>query len=136
MSKICLFFNTPSLYRKLIYCKIDQSFDCEWFFGDWDANVKSFNTSCLHHPVSFLHVNNPGKSWYSVKGITALLKKKQFDKYLMIGDAHNLSIWRMLILKSLLYRNKSIYFWTHGWYGREGSVKKIIKKIFWWIILL
>ena len=130
MSKICLIFNTPSLYRKLIYSRIDQEFDCDWFFGDWDANVKSFDTACLKHPVKYLHVNNPGKSWYSVEGVVSLLKNKLYDRYLMIGDAHDLSTWRMLLWKNLFYRKKKIYFWTHGWYGKESSFERIVKKMF------
>ena len=130
MNKICLIFNTPSLYRKLIYTRIDQEFDCDWYFGDWDANVKGFDTSCLKHPVQYLHVNNPGKAWYSVDGVKKLLKDKRYDRYLMIGDAHDLSTWRMLILKNLLYRKKRIYFWTHGWYGKETRAERIIKRLF------
>ena len=130
MNRICLIFNTPSLYRKLIYTRIDQEFDCDWYFGDWDANVKGFDTSCLKHPVQYLHVNNPGKAWYSTDGVKKLLKDKRYDRYLMIGDAHDLSTWRMLILKNLWYRKKRIYFWTHGWYGKESRVERSIKRIF------
>ena len=134
MSKICLIFNTPSLYRKLIYSRIDQEFDCDWFFGDWDANVKSFDTACLKHPVKYLHVNNPGKSWYSVEGVVSLLKDKLYDRYLMIGDAHDLSTWRMLLWKNLFCRKKRIYFWTHGWYGKESRAEIIIKKVFYKLV--
>lgn len=130
MGKICFIFNTPSLYRKLIYTKMDEEFDCDWYFGDWDANVKGFDTSCLKHPVQYLHVNNPGKAWYSVEGVTSLLKDKRYDRYLMIGDAHDLSTWRMLILKNVFYRKKKIYFWTHGWYGKESRAERIIKRSF------
>lgn len=130
MSKICLIFNTPSLYRKLIYTRIDQAFDVDWYFGDWDANVKGFDTSCLVHPMNILHVNHPGKLWYSVDGVVSLLKDKRYDRYLMIGDAHDLSTWRMLLTKKLKFRHKRIYFWTHGWYGKESRLERIIKKVF------
>ncbi len=130
MGKICFIFNTPSLYRKLIYTRMDEEFDCDWYFGDWDANVKGFDTQCLKHPVQYLHVNNPGKAWYSVEGITCLLSDKRYERYLMIGDVHDLSTWRMLILKNLLYRKKRIFFWTHGWYGKETKIERIIKRMF------
>lgn len=29
--KICLFFNTPSIYREAIYKMIDKEYDCDWF---------------------------------------------------------------------------------------------------------
>ena len=92
--------------------------------------MKSFDTACLKHPVHFLHVNNPGKSWYSVSGVVSLLRNKRYDRYLMIGDAHNLSTWRMILLKNLFYRKKHVYFWTHGWYGKESRVERFIKRLF------
>lgn len=130
MSKLCLIFNTPSLYRKLIYCRIDQQYDCDWYFGDDDTNVKGFDTSCLHHPVKYLHVKNAGKSWSSTEGVISLLRDKQYDRYLMIGEARDITTWRMLILKNLFYREKKIYFWTHGWYGKESRIERIIKRLF------
>ncbi len=134
MGKICLIFNTPSLYRKLIYTRLDQEFDCDWHFGDWDANVKGFDTSCLKHPVKYLHVNNPGKAWYSVDGVLSLLRDKRYDRYLMIGDAHDISTWKMLLSKNLFYRKKRIYFWTHGWYGKESKIERTVKKIFYKLV--
>ena len=84
--------------------------------------------------MQFLHVNNPGKSFYSVNGITKLLRDKRYDRYLMIGDAHDISTWRMLLLKNLFYRKKRIYFWTHGWYGKESRTERIIKKFFYKLV--
>jgi len=130
MGKLCLIFNTPSLYRQLIYKEIDRVFDCDWYFGDWDANVKSFDTKSLSHPVRFLHVRRPGKSWFYFSGINPLLRKTEYDKYLMIGDVHDLATWRMLISKKIFHRKKKIYFWTHGWYGKETNIERMIKKMF------
>ena len=134
MGKLCLIFNTPSLYRKSIYSWIDRKFDCVWHFGDWDANVKSFDVSSLEHPVFFLHVNYPGKSFYYIDGLLALLKDKSYDRYLMIGDARDISTWRMLIVKILFYRKKKVYFWTHGWYGKEKWLDRLIKRFFFWMV--
>jgi glycosyltransferase involved in cell wall biosynthesis len=130
MSKICLIFNTPSLYRKLIYTKIDQQFDCVWYFGDFDNKVKVFDTSCLQHPVHFLHVKNPGRSWSSTEGVIPLLKNKEFERYLMTGEVRDITTWLVLILKNFFYRKKKIYFWTHGWYGKESRLERLIKHIF------
>jgi glycosyltransferase involved in cell wall biosynthesis len=30
---------------------------------------------------------------------------------------------------SLLYRRKKVFIWTHGWYGKEKRIEKILKKI-------
>ena len=117
MSKICLIFNTPSLYRKLIYTRIDQTYDCDWYFGDDDTNVKGFDTACL-------------QTWSAVEGVISLLKDSRYDRYLMIGEARDLSTWRMLILKNLFYRKKKVYFWTHGWYGKESRAERFLKRFF------
>ena len=130
MNKLCFIFNTPSLYRKLIYTRMDKEFDCDWYFGDWNANVKGFDTACLRNPVNILHVSNPGGSRYATEGLVKLLRDKRYDKYLMIGDAHDTSTWRMLIAKCLFNRKKKIYFWTHGWYGKESGIEKLVKSIF------
>lgn len=133
MSKLCLIFNTPSLYRRPIYQKIDDSYDCSWFFGDWDGGVKGFDTSCLRYPVSHLHVKNPGGKVYYTQGVPSLLRRKEFEKYLMIGDVHDISTWCMLLLKTFHFRSKQVYFWTHGWYGKESLIEKLAKRLFYWM---
>lgn len=130
MSKLCFIFNTPSLYRKLIYTRMDMEFNCDWYFGDWNANVKGFDTACLKNPVNTLHVNNPGGSRYSTEGLSKLLRDNRYEKYLMIGDAHDTSTWWMLIMKCFFNRKKKIYFWTHGWYGKESKAEKFVKRLF------
>ena len=130
MNKLCFIFNTPSLYRKLIYTRMDVEFNCDWYFGDWNANVKSFDTKCLKNPVHTLHVNNPGGSRYATDGLVKLLRDNRYETYLMIGDAHDLSTWRMLLWKNIFCRKKRIFFWTHGWYGKESRIERIAKKMF------
>lgn len=33
MKKLCMIFDTPSLYREAIHQKIDEEYDCDWFLG-------------------------------------------------------------------------------------------------------
>lgn len=46
----------------------------------------------------------------------------------MLGKPMSLSTWMVLILVRLM--GKEIYFWTHGWYGKEGKGKTFLKKDF------
>lgn len=43
MMKLCCIFNTPSLYREAIYKKIDENYDCNWFFENTDNKLKMFD---------------------------------------------------------------------------------------------
>lgn len=128
--KLCLFFNIPSLYRQLIYTKIDKEYDCDWYFTDLQSNIKQFDTSCLNNPVSIFHVKKVKKGIFYVKGLTKLIVNKRYNTFLMIGDSHDIATWFFLFKKCLFYRKKKVYFWTHGWYGKETKLEKILKKAF------
>lgn len=46
----------------------------------------------------------------------------------MIGNLYSLSTWFLLVILRIM--GKKAYLWSHGWYGREGKIKTILKKIF------
>ena len=48
----------------------------------------------------------------------------------MFGDLFCLSTWAILLLRPFVARNKRIILWSHGWYGREGIAKRLLKKVF------
>ena len=62
---------------------------------------------------------------YWQRGIFNTLKSK-YSIYLITGDPFCLSNWFLLLYAKIL--NKKVYLWTHGWYGREGFLKKNHKK--------
>lgn len=128
MIKLCCVFNTPSHYRESIYTHIEKNYDCDWYFEDTDNNVKTFNTLLFRH-VTFQHTFRIGP-FYWVKGLLALLRKKEYQQYLMMGHSHNLSTFCFLIIKKLIFSKKKIYLWTHGLYGKESLFELFWKKIF------
>lgn len=128
MTKLCCVFNTPSLYRESIYFYIEKAYDCDWYFEDTDNKVKTFDVSRLKH-VTFQHTFCIGP-FYWVKGLLALLKKKEYQQYLMIGHSHNLSIFCFLMMKKLIFPKKKIYLWSHGFYGKESFFELFWKKMF------
>lgn len=115
--KVCMFFNDLALYRKAIYKILDEEYDCEWYIEDVDTNVKEFEPSELG-VVHRLPVKSIGP-FYMVKGLSALLRK-DFDIYFVLGATRNLSLFFFCLKKRLFYRNKRVYFWTHGYYGKES----------------
>lgn len=127
--KLCMIFDTPSLYREAIHKKIDENYNCDWYFGDYDYKVKTYNP-LKYQCVKILHVVDiPYTGLYATKGMVRLLLKKQYQNFFMVGEPRNLSIWALAILKRLFFRKKKLYFWAHGWYGKESFFQGFIKKI-------
>lgn len=125
--RICCIFNTPSLYRKLIYRRIDETFECDWYFEDTDNQLKEFSIDELKH-AERRHAFKIGP-FYWVKGIISLLKNRNYSHYLMMGHSRNLTTLVFLFIKNIMYREKKVYLWTHGYYGKESLVERIYKKI-------
>ena len=127
--KLCMIFDTPSLYREAIHEKIDENFDCDWYFGDYDYKVKTYNPQKYEH-IEILHVVDfPHIGLYATKGMVELLFKKQYKNFFMVGEPRNISVWVLAIFKRLFFRKKKLYFWAHGWYGKESFVQGFIKKL-------
>ena len=81
--------------------------------------------SLLNGKVTELHNGKIGPFAYQ-HGTLSLLKK--YDTFLMIGDTRNLATWLFMFL-SKFHRNKRIFFWCHGWYGKETKLESFLKHI-------
>lgn len=119
--KLCLYFNTPSIYREEIYSKIEKEYDCEWFFSSEDFKVKTFDVSKFKS-VQWLTNRNLGQ-FYWVKGMISLLNR-DCQNYILMGETRCLSLYVFLILKNLFFRTKKVLLWSHGYYGKESWVQK------------
>lgn len=129
MGKLCIVYNFAQLYREPIFRLMDQTWDCEWYFGHNTTDIKGMTPDALQH-VTYV-TNRPlvgPAEWQS--GIGKLIRNKKYDNMLMLGEPMCLSTWWTMIQRRLFYRHKRVYLWTHGWYGREGFAKKWIKRIF------
>lgn len=130
MRKLCCIFNIPSLYREAIFMDIDHNYDCEWYFEQEDNGINLFDIKKLKSA----HILNHGKffsRFYTMKGLVKMVwNRKDIDKYLMVGTPLCISIWVLCILLKIFHPNKKIYFWSHGWYGKETISEKFIKKKF------
>ena len=130
MKKICCIFNIPSLYREKIYLDIDKEYECEWFFEQEENGINLFDTNKLKK----VHILKHGKfisRFYTMKGLIRMVwKQKDYGKYLMVGTPMCVSLWILCMLLKLFRPKKKIYFWTHGWYGKETFAERIIKKNF------
>lgn len=128
--KLCLIYNFAPQYREGIFRLIDREYDCDWYFGNNDTDIKGLDLSVLKH-VEILQNRIVGRApWYFQKGVLGLVRKKEYSTYFMLGDVYCLSTWFVAIVLRCFYPRKRMYFWSHGWYGKEGRLKKWLKKRF------
>ena len=128
MTKLCLIYNYAQHYRTSIFKLIDQEYDCAFFFGDNYLNVKKMDYSLLKGNVTEVSTKELFGGWVYRPGIQKLLRQ-DFDTYLILGESRALSTWLFCIRARLFYPKKRVYFWTHGWYGKESRVERFLKKI-------
>lgn len=125
-TKLCLIYNFAQHYRTSIFRLIDQEYDCEFFFGDSYLNVKKMDYSLLKGKVTEGPTKHFG-GWSYRPGLQKLLWK-DYDAYILLGESRSLSTWLFCIRAKLFHPKKKVYFWSHGWYGKESKVEKIVKK--------
>lgn len=125
--KLCIIYNFTQKYREGIYRLFEQQYDCHWVFGNNKTDIKGLNETIFKTVET---VNNKfiiGPLYYQV-GVPSMLKKH--DTLLMLGELFCISTWFVLLLRRTIMRNKRVYLWSHGWYGKEGFVKRLLKKCF------
>lgn len=127
--KLCLIYNFAQHYRTSIFCLIDQEYDCQYVFGDNYLNVKKMDYSLLKGEVTEVPTKKLLGGWVYRPGVQKMLRK-DFDCYLMLGESRVLSTWLFCIKARLIHPKKKVYFWSHGWYGKEGRIERILKKVF------
>lgn len=119
-TKVCMCFNDLALYRRAIYKMIDSEYYCDWYIEDVDTKVKEFDKSELKR-VKYLHDIKIGPFYY-IKGFMSLLFK-DYDVYFVLGSTRNLLLFPFCLLKHIFYPKKKIYYWTHGFYGKESKME-------------
>lgn len=121
--------NIGSHYRTAIYQLMDKELGCDFCFGDKWNDVKKMDYELLSNRVVEVQNKIIGGGFYYQKGILSQLRAN-YDIYIMIGETRCLSTWIFCILARLFYPCKKVFFWTHGWYGKETNTEKLVKKLF------
>lgn len=124
--KIGLVSLTPSHYRKLIYLLMQEQMQCEFVFGRGYTSVKSIDLSIFNKAVEVPKLPLGLGGWYKMPG--ALKEMKKYD--VVINDMGIMCLTSWLFLLKAKFRNQKVYHWDHGWYGREGFVKKWMKRLY------
>ncbi len=127
--KLCLIYNFAQHYRTSIFQLIDKEYDCEYVFGDKYLNVEKMDYSLLKGKVTEVPSRQLFGGWFYRPGIQKMLRK-DFDCFLMLGESRALSTWLFCVKARLFHPKKKVYFWSHGWYGKESKAERLIKKLF------
>ena len=126
-SHICCLFNIGPHYDFPLYHIMGEELNCEFYLGDkLPYTIKTFDYKSLRGFKATLHNHFFGNFYWQSGVLRQFFKPYRY--YIVNGEPFCLSTWCLLVLSKLT--NKKVIGWTHGWYGREGFVKGIIKKIF------
>lgn len=127
--KLCQINYDASHYRATIYRAIDREFDSDLYFGiPPSEGIKQMDTSDFKGEVHYNTIKSWGSLFYQ-KGVLPLIWKP-YDVYLGMGETHGISTWLFPVLVRIFKPKKKVYFWSHGWYGKESKAQRFIKKLF------
>lgn len=129
-SSLCLVYNLAPRYREGIFRLIDAEYRCHWYFGQNNTDIKGLDLSVLKRVTVIKNIKIPHTPFYWQKGVVSLLCRKEYDVYFMLGELFCLSTWMFILCHKLFCRTKRVYFWTHGWYGKEMGMRRFFKRIF------
>lgn len=117
-----------AIYRAPIFKLLDSAMDIDWYYGYPIDNVKEMDPAALKSVTRLPRKKFGPFSWQ--KGVVKLIRSKDYNQYIFLGDLFSLSTWAFVLLRPILAPKKKVYFWSHGWYGRESWLKKNLKKCF------
>jgi glycosyltransferase involved in cell wall biosynthesis len=125
--KLCVIYNFAAHYRAPVFIEIDRAFDCDWYFGKANDDIKKMDYALLKGKVVELETwKKFSITWY--RGVLGLLRKKEYDTYIVFANTKDLSTWGFGIMARILHPKKKVYFWSHGWYGKENRLEARIKR--------
>lgn len=130
MKKLCIIYNFAQRYREGIFKLIDKEYDCDWYFGTNDTDIEGLDTSILRNVSIIKNKTVIKKPIYYQRHAVKLLFNKKYSDYLVLGDTFCLSTWFLAIIAKLFFHKKHLYFWSHGWYGKESSLITALKHIY------
>ena len=130
IKKIAMIFPYAPSYREGVYRLMDQELHVDWFFcGNASRNLKLLDYSMLKNcNLSMRETKSIGPFTY-YKGLRSL-QLSNYDVVICAGVIRSISEWWLIQKMWKNHSNTKICLWTHGWYGKESHIQRIIKKIF------
>lgn len=126
--KVFYLDNVASHYRKAVFLLLDKTFQMDYLFGASLGDIKQMDTSLLKGHVKKTQTKRLIGRWYWQPGLLEYLFKS-YDRYLLVCETRAVSTWMFCLLARIIGKSKKVFFWSHGWYGKETRLEKTIKKI-------
>lgn len=121
---ICLVASSAPTYRKEIFTRLANEIGCRFILGTGPTKQMDKNTQPgVVATTRTVHIGKSKLCWHP--GV--LKNTKGYNIVIIDLEIFSVSGWLLLLLAKL--RKQKTYIWGHGWYGREGTMKKIIKKV-------
>ncbi|NOU59228.1 glycosyltransferase [Marinifilum caeruleilacunae] len=122
--KICI-FGGGSMYRLPIYNVMAKELDCDFYICEDDPSkgIKTYDYSQLINYRDSLLPRSIVGNFYWLKNAVSLINKP-YDLYI-VGGPFCLSYWVLILLTK--FSRKNVASWSHGIYGREKKLRKLIK---------
>lgn len=127
--RVCFLMNMAPMYVEPAYTLFDKELNVLWCFGSNDTDIKEMDHKLLKDVVVYKTTKLFGHAYY-LKGALSLAFRRDIESYVLIGEPALLTTWILPWLIKIFHPSRQILFWTHGWYGKEGKLKTIIKKIY------
>lgn len=107
---------------------MDTELKCDFYIGDRVSSpMKKMSYSALRGFKNELkRVDLKGAFFWQKGAIKTVFSN--YNTYILTGDPNCISTWIILLFTK--FTSKKTFLWTHGWYGKETGVKKLLKKFF------
>ncbi len=126
-NRIAMLFPYAPSYRLAIYQLMDKELDIDWYFaGDAKRDLKFLDYTKLKNCNLMIRERKLGPFSY-YKGLLNI----PFENYtdiIIAGVPNNISEWWLALRLRCKFKSTKLYFWTHGWYGKESKLKSWLKK--------
>lgn len=131
MNRICLIYNFAQHYREGVFSLLNSKLHIDFFFGSSMDGVRKLDYSLLTNFKKEFKNVFIFKPIYWQNGVisTFFKNEKVYNRYIVLGEYFCISTWVLLFLIKL-YPKKKIFLWSHGWYGNESIIKRVVKRFF------
>lgn len=128
MNRTLLLFRYAALYRTSIYLEIEKEFNADFSFSaKISIPIKKMDYSILQRCKLFGEEKEIIGGFHYMSSFQDI-NIDQYNNIIMAGDSKDLTVWKVLIINKFKKNKQKTILWSHGWYGREGYLKSIIKK--------
>lgn len=126
-NKTLMLFRYAALYREPIYLEIQKNFDVDFIFiKERKSDLQLMDYTKLDRcKLIGKEITFPFGLYFMTE--LRRINLNSYDNIIMAGSPRDLTVWSVLLWN--IFHKKKILLWTHGWYGREKNLTKVVKRV-------